>query len=151
SQRNNAQSDVLNSKLVNHARTELSEMLTELGTSEQGLSAVQVLARRGQYGLNQIEQEHAIHWWWHLWLSYNNPFSLLLTLLAAVSFLTKDMQGAAVISVMVVMATLIRFFQEHRSNLAARALKELVSNTISVRRCSDGITTSTGCYDLDDT
>lgn len=98
SQRNNAQSDVLNSKLVNQARAELPELLTQLDSSEQGLSAAQVLTRRGQYGLNQVEQEHAIHWWRHLWLSYSNPFSLLLTLMAAVSFLTKDMQGAAVIS-----------------------------------------------------
>lgn len=151
SQRNNAQSDVLNSKLVNQARAELPELLTELGTSEQGLSAAQVLTRRGQYGLNQIEQEHAIHWWRHLWLSYNNPFSLLLTLLAAVSLFTKDIQGASVISVMVVLATLIRFFQEHRSNLAARALKELVSNTISVRRCSDDVTQPEDYHPLDGT
>lgn len=147
----NAQSDALNSKLVNQARAELPELLKQLDTSEQGLNAAQVLKRREQYGLNQIEEENTIHWWRHLWLSYKNPFSLLLTLLAVVSFLTKDRQGAVVISVMVVMATLIRFFQEHRSSQAAHALKELVSNTISVRRCIDGVVQSEGYHPLNDT
>ena len=39
--------------------------------------------------------------------SYNNPFNLLLTLLAAVSCFTRDTQAAVVIGSMVLLATLI--------------------------------------------
>ncbi len=130
-------SDTLNSRLANQARADLAELLTQLGTSEQGLSAAEVEVLREQYGPNEVEHEGAVRWWRHLWLSYNNPFNLLLTVLAVVSLLTKDLQGAVVITVMVVLATLIRFFQERRSNQAAQALKEQVSNTASVRRRSD--------------
>lgn len=134
--RNSHLSDKLNIRLATQARAALPELLAQLGTSEQGLSDAQVEVLQEQYGPNEVEHESSVRCWRHLWLSYNNPFNLLLTLLALVSVLTKDLQGAVVISVMVVLATMIRFYQERRSNQAAQALKEQVSNTASVRRRS---------------
>lgn len=130
-------SDALNRRLVAQARGELPQLLAQLGTSTQGLSEAEADALREQYGLNEVEHEGPVPWWRHLWLSYNHPFNLLLTLLAAVSHFTRDTQAAVVIGSMVVLATLIRFFQERRSNRAALALKEQVSNTASVRRRID--------------
>ena len=130
-------SDALNRRLVNQARSDLDGLVTQLGSSVQGLSDEEVAVVRAQHGLNEVEHERPVSWWRHLWLSYNNPFNLLLTLLAAVSLITQDTQAAAVISIMVVLATLIRFVQERRSNKAALALKEQVSNTASVRRRTD--------------
>ena len=57
--------------------------------------------KRQQHGLNEVEHERPVRWWRHLWLSYNNPFNLLLTLLAAVSCFTRDTQAAVVIGSMV--------------------------------------------------
>src|SRR5690625_6080845 len=79
--------------------------------------------------INDGEQIRPPAWWRHLWVSYRNPFNLLLTVLAAMSLLTGDVQGALVIAFMVVLATLIHFFQERRSNQAAQALKERVSRS----------------------
>lgn len=132
--RNERPSDTLNRRLLNEASADLDALLAQLGTSAQGLTEAEAEALREQHGLNEVEHETAVRWWRHLWLSYNNPFNLLLTLLALVSVFTKDLQGAVVITVMVVLATLMRFFQERRSNRAADALKEQVSNTASVRR-----------------
>ena len=106
---------------------------------------------RERYGPNEVEHEGFVRWWRHLWLSYNNPFNLLLTLLAVVLVLIKDIQGAVVITVMVVLATLIRFYQERRSNQAAQALKAQVSNTVSVRRRSDKTTEPSAHHLLGDT
>lgn len=127
-------SDSLNQRLLSEARADLPQLLAQLGTSRLGLSETEVEGLREQHGFNEVEHESAVRWWRHLWLSYNNPFNLLLTLLALVSIFTKDLQGAVVISVMVLLATLMRFFQERRSNRAADALKQRVSNTASVRR-----------------
>ena len=127
-------SDTLNQRLLSEARAELPQLLAQLGTTAQGLTEAEAEVLREQYGFNEVEHESAVRWWRHLWLSYNNPFNLLLTLLALVSVFTMDLQGAVVITVMVVLATLMRFFQERRSNRAADALKERVSNTASVRR-----------------
>jgi len=131
-------SDTLNRRLVDQARRELADLLAEMGSSAQGLSDAEVDILRAQHGFNEVEHERPVPWWRHLWLSYNNPFNLLLTLLAAVSCFTKDTQAAVVIGSMVVLATLIRFIQERRSNQAALALKEQVTNTASVRRRADG-------------
>lgn len=123
-----------NRRLVEQARADLDEVLTQLDSSALGLDEAQAEALLQTHGLNEVEHDRPIPWWRHLWLSYNNPFNLLLTALAAVSFFTGDMQGTVVIGVMVVLATLIRFSQERRSNLAAQALRAQVSNTATVRR-----------------
>lgn len=132
--------DRLSHRLVDQARSDLPGLLTQLGTSAQGLSDAEADALRQKHGLNEVEHERPVRWWQHLWLSYNNPFNLLLTLLAAVSYFTHDIQAAVVIASMVLLATLIRFIQERRSNQAALALKEQVSNTASVRRRLDQAT-----------
>lgn len=127
-------SDTLNRRLVDQAGSDLPDLLARLGTSAHGLSDAEAEALREQHGLNEIEHEGPVRWWRHLWLSYNNPFNLLLTLLAIVSYFTRDNEAAVVIASMVLIATLIRFFQERRSSQAARALKEQVTNTASVKR-----------------
>ncbi len=131
-------SAALNRQLVDQAHADLNDLLTQLGTSALGLGEAEVEALRAQHGLNEVEHEGPMRWWHRLWLSYNNPFNLLLTLLAAVSYATNDRQGAVVIGSMVLLATWIRFVQEGRSNEAARALKEQVTNTASVRRRVEG-------------
>ncbi len=130
-------SDTLNRRLVDQARSDLSDVLEQLGTSVHGLSDAEADVLREQYGTNEVEHERPMRWWQHLWVSYNNPFNLLLTLLAVVSYLTHDVQATVVIGTMVLLATLIRFVQERRSNRAAQALKEQVSNTTGVRRRVD--------------
>ena len=47
-----------------------------------------------------------------LWHCYRNPFNLLLTVLAAVSYLSADTKANVVIGAMVALSTLIRFVQE---------------------------------------
>lgn len=127
-------SDDLNRRLVGHARSEMDGLLTQLGASALGLSDAQADALREQHGPNEVEHERPVTWWRHLWLSYNNPFNLLLTLLAAVSYFTDDTHAAIVIGCMVLLATVIRFIQERRSGKAALALRKQVGNTASVRR-----------------
>ena len=142
-------SDSLNHRLAEQAHNDLPSLLAQLSTSTQGLSDAEANALREQHGLNEVEHERPVKWWRHLWLSYNNPFNLLLTVLAAVSYFTNDAQAAIVITSMVVLATLIRFVQERRSNQAALALKEQVSNTASVRRRANAVTADTADLPLD--
>ncbi|HUW25742.1 MAG TPA: magnesium-translocating P-type ATPase [Gallionella sp.] len=134
----------LNRRLVDQARSDLPGVLEQLGTSVHGLSDMEADALREQHGLNEVEHERPMRWWQHLWVSYNNPFNLLLTLLAVVSYLTHDIQATVVIVSMVLLATLMRFVQERRSNRAAQALKEQVSNTTGVRRRVDRGTDAAG-------
>lgn len=120
--------------LIVAARSKQEELLSSLESHLDGLTETHAEQIRDQVGLNEIEHEKALPWWVHLWHCYRNPFNLLLTLLAAISYFTEDMKAAIVISSMVLLSTLIRFWQEGKSNKAADQLKEIVSNTATVVR-----------------
>ncbi|MBS0506773.1 MAG: magnesium-translocating P-type ATPase, partial [Proteobacteria bacterium] len=116
------------------ARSDGAALLSQLGSSDAGLTEAQADTVRARVGPNEVEHEKPLPWWLHLWHSFRNPFNLLLTLLAIISVLTHDGKGALVISSMVLLSTLLRFWQERKSNQAADALKALVSNTATVLR-----------------
>ena len=120
--------------LVAAANGSAVQLLSVLGSHSAGLTNQEADALRVQYGLNEVEHEQPLPWWVHLWHCYKNPFNLLLTLLAVISWLTEDMKAATVIFSMVVLSTLLRFWQEAKSNKAADALKAMVSNTATVLR-----------------
>ena len=123
--------------LIRGASSDAQHLLDQLGSHRDGLTCSAALSLRLQHGLNQVEHEQPLPWWVHVWHCYKNPFNLLLTLLAVISWLTEDIKAATVIFSMVVLSTLLRFWQEARSNQAADALKALVSNTATVMRRAD--------------
>lgn len=124
----------LNNTLTSASYSDADRLLADLDTHLDGLSGTQAEFIRARVGTNEVEHEKPLPAWKHLWYCYKNPFSLLLTALAAISYFTEDIKAATVISAMVVLATLTRFIQENRSNNAADKLKEMVSNTATVLR-----------------
>ncbi len=116
------------------AARDADALLRDLGSCRLGLTEEQAEAVRERAGVNEVAYETPLPWWEHLWLSYRNPFNLLLTVLAAVSFLTGDHEGVLIIAGMVLFSTLLRFQQEAKANRAADALKAMVSNTATVLR-----------------
>lgn len=120
--------------LVVAANSDPDELLKELETHHDGLSETEAEYTRGRVGLNEIAQEKPPSWRVHLWYCYKNPFNLLLSVLAIMSYYTDDVTGSIVISTMVFISTLLRFVQETRSNKAADKLREMVSNTATVMR-----------------
>ena len=120
--------------LVAASGGEADALLKTLDSHADGLTEAQADAIRDRVGPNEIDHEKPLPWWWHLWHCYKNPFNLLLTFLAVVSYVTEDMKATVVIASMVVLSTLIRFWQEAKSNKAADKLKEMVGNTATVIR-----------------
>ena len=120
--------------LLQVARDNVPAALARLESHEDGLSMAEATERRARFGPNEVDHEKPLPWWRHLWQCYRNPFNLLLTVLAAVSYLTEDAKATVVIGTMVLLSTLIRFVQEGRSNRAAERLKALVGNTATVIR-----------------
>ena len=108
--------------------------LARFDSHADGLSAREAGARLARQGPNEVEHEQPPPWWLNLWHCYANPFNLLLSVLAAVSWLGSDGRAATVIGVMVGLSTLVRFVQEGRSHRAAESLKTLVSNSATVLR-----------------
>ena len=109
-------------------------LLDALGTSSEGLTEPDAAARLDVHGLNEVAHEKPPRWYIQLPLAFKNPFIVLLTLLAIVSWATGDITGTIIISVMVLISGLLRFAQEFRSSQAAQKLKAMVSTTATVSR-----------------
>lgn len=121
-------------ELTAAAQSTPEALLERLGSHANGLSESQVELIRQSVGVNEVEHEKPLPWWKHLWLAYRTPFSLLLTVLALISYVTEDLKATIVISAMVVLATIIRFWQETKSTKAAEKLKAMVRTTATVLR-----------------
>eukprot|EP01035_Chromulina_nebulosa_P038890 gene38890-52530_t len=116
------------------ASDDVPAAIVRMSSHEDGLTAAEAENRRARFGPNEVGHEKPLPWWMHLWHCYKNPFNVLLTVLALISYLTEDHEATVVILAMVVLSTLLRFVQEGRSNRAAERLKSLVSNTATVLR-----------------
>lgn len=124
----------LSNQLKRAAQLSDAEVYKAYSSHKTGLTELEAARQREHYGLNELHQEKPLTWWQHLWYCFKNPFNILLTILAIVAALTHDVEGTMIISVMVVLSTLLRFWQESKSNKAADALKSMVSNSASVYR-----------------
>ena len=103
-----------------------------------GLTQAEARKRLARIGPNEVEHEKPLPAWLHLWLCYKNPFNLLLSALALLSFLSEDAKATVVIGCMVGLSTVIRFVQEGRSHRAAESLKAMVGNRATVIRRTAG-------------
>lgn len=120
--------------LIDSSLADSNALYRRFSSAPEGLTDAQAASIRQAVGFNEVDHEKPLPWWVHLWYCYKNPFNLLLTLLAGVSYVTDDLKATVVISVMVVLSTLLRFWQEAKSNRAADALKAMVSTTATVIR-----------------
>jgi P-type Mg2+ transporter len=108
--------------------------LARLHSRAEGLQPREAAVRLARQGPNLVEHEPPLPAWRQLWHCYRDPFNLLLSALAVVSYLTEDAKATLVIGAMVLLSTGIRFAQERRSHHATEALRALVCNTASVLR-----------------
>src|SRR5579863_4088662 len=131
---NNAQNGFdagASTKLKNAAGTEKEFLIRMFDTSESGLNDDEVTIRQQKFGLNEIAHEKAPAWYAQLFQAFLNPFIGILIALAIVSLITdvllaapgdRDYKTVIVVSVMVLLSSLLRFWQEFRSNKAAEQL-----------------------------
>jgi Mg2+-importing ATPase len=117
-----------------------------LETTPSGLTAEEVQQRQEQYGLNEIEHEKAPSWYVQLMHAFFTPFNAVLSTVALVSLLTdvilvkpehQEYDTLIIISSMILLSSLIRFWQEFRSNKAAEKLKGMITTTATVLRMGE--------------
>src|SRR5206468_12696953 len=121
-------------RLVDAANAEPEELLTQLGTTHEGLDPQTVAQRLNAFGPNLVARERQQNLVQELIGRAKNPLNFLLLFLAAVSYFAGDTRAAAVIAVMVVLSVSLAFLQEHRSNNAAARLRAMVRTTASALR-----------------
>ena len=98
------------------------------------------------HGPNEIDIEKAPKWFVQLFNAFITPFNGVLFLVALVSLFTdvwlvnpqeREFKTMIMVSAMILMSSIIRFWQEFRSNAAAAKLKSLISTTATVLRKGD--------------
>ena len=134
--------DVDIDKIYGHlCKTPKEEFISEFKIKEEGLSDDEVAKKIHTYGYNEVTQSKPKKWYHYLLRSLITPFNSILLGIALVLcytdvYLAEDPNYANIIVILVLVAisTFLDFFSEYRSNLAAEALKELVSTTATVIR-----------------
>ena len=133
--------------LAEYSRMEKYILLSRLKTREQGLDFVDVEMLSEQCPSNEITHEKPKPWYAQLAGAFVNPFTLVLLVIAAISFLTsyvlakpgeKSLSAVIVIVVLVLISGAMRFFQEFRSGKEAEGLRSLVKTTATVIRRENG-------------
>jgi P-type Mg2+ transporter len=130
-------------KLQNAAHADRSTLFFMLDSEETGLKEAQVEEKRQNSGPNEVAHEKAPAWYIQLLQAFINPFIGILIVIAIVSLITdvflaapgdRDYKTLIVVSIMVMLSSLLRFWQEFRSNQAAEKLKSMVRTTATVLR-----------------
>jgi Mg2+-importing ATPase len=119
------------------------EGLARLDANRSGLTAEQVEARLEQYGPNAVTHEKPPTWYRQLFHAFLTPFNGVLFAVSVVSLFSdvifaapedRSFRTIIVLITMVLLSTLLRFWQEFRSNKAAEELKAMVTSTAAVLR-----------------
>ena len=134
-------------KLQNVSRADQDYYFAMLDSGENGLSAAQSKERLSRFGLNEVQHEQAPAWIRQLFQAFINPFIGILLVIATISYVLdvwlaepgeKDYKTVVMVGIMVLVSSLLRFFQEYRSNAAAEKLKSMVKTTATVIRKTTG-------------
>jgi Mg2+-importing ATPase len=111
----------------------LEEVLTRLASGRDGLSRAEAARRLGRDGPNLL-RVHQVTARAVLLQQVRNPLLILLVGAAAVSGLTGDPAGAAIIAVIVVLSVVLGFVNEYRAANAIAAMHGRIRHEVVVRR-----------------
>jgi Mg2+-importing ATPase len=129
------------------AQKEPVDLYTLLESGSAGLPDEVVLAKREKYGVNEVLHEKPPAWYIQFAQSFITPFNGVLFFIAGISLVMdvylanpgdRDYKTATVVLVMVLFSSLLRFWQEFRSNKAAEQLKNMIKTTATVLRRDSG-------------
>jgi P-type Mg2+ transporter len=134
---------IFSSRLAELCESAPEETLQRIQTTRTGLSEDQVTKRQEQYGRNEVTHEKPPTWYQQLFHAFLTPFNGVLFAVSVVSLFSdvifaapedRSFKTIIVLCSMVLLSTLLRFWQEFRSNKAAEELKAMVSSTTAVLR-----------------
>lgn len=118
-----------------------NEFIKKYNTNLNGLSSVKAQENIHTYGLNEVKQAKPKKWYNYFLESLFSPFNSILLGITFVLFYTDVLlpetpsyANIIVIIVLVLISSILEFFEEYRSNKAAEKLKELVATKSTVIR-----------------
>jgi Mg2+-importing ATPase len=111
-----------------------ADVLTELGSTPEGLSADEARARLQRMGPNALAPRRRATALTAFLRQFRSPLVLILLFAAAVSAIAADWTDAAIVIVIVVASATLTFYQEHTAGNAVDALRARVTIKATVLR-----------------
>ena len=136
-------STLLNSRMKKYAYCDAQEIYQDIPTTTDGLPLEQVEVMRELYGENQLAGRKSDTLWYRFRRAFVNPFTIILIVLAIVSFITdvllpadfsENMTTVVIICVMILISGTIRLVQELRAKNASDQLERLIHANVTVKR-----------------
>lgn len=110
------------------------DLFARLATSPAGLGAEEAARRLARHGRNVVAESPRRHLAARVLRRLAEPLVAILLVAAALSGLTGDWPGFAIIAAVVAVSVALDVAQEHRAEAAAAALRESVAVRATVRR-----------------
>ena len=136
-------STLLNSRMKKYAYRDAQEIYQDIPTTPNGLPLGQIEAMRDKYGENRLTGRRNDTLWYRLRRAFINPFTMILFVLAVISFITdvllvsnfsRNITTVVIICVMILISGAIRLMQELRAKNASDRLERLIHANVTVKR-----------------
>ncbi|WP_406614998.1 magnesium-translocating P-type ATPase [Mycoplasmopsis hyopharyngis] len=138
----------ITNRLINASNSSNEELFSLYESSIDGITSEEIVEKNQEkYGKNKLSKKSKNNVFRRLINSFFNPFSIILIVLALVSFTLdviwplatkryKDVEPMTVIIIMsmVIISGIIHFVQETKSNSSAEKLVKMIETTTRVRR-----------------
>ncbi len=109
------------------------EVLKKLKSTTQGLSAQEVKSRLEKYGKNVLKEEK-INYLQIFIRQIKNPIIYILFFAAMISLFLGDIKDFSVILLVIIVNTVIGFWQEMRAEISTQALRKMTETQVTVIR-----------------
>jgi len=121
-------------RLLRSAGRTGDNLLIQYDNSLAGYDEDDVQEMREEHGVNIITRPSEDTLFKRITGAFINPFTVVLFVLAVIAFFTEDYAAVIIVISMVLISGFLRFFQELRSDGAAKRLSEMVETTASAAR-----------------
>ena len=134
---------IAHGRVLNYAYTDIDTLFRDFHISGQGYSDEQLEESRIQYGKNSLSGRASDTVLYRLGRTFLNPFTIILFVLACISFLTdvvlasnfsRNVTTVVIILCMLLISGAVRFAQELRAKRVADHLTGMIASTVLVRR-----------------
>lgn len=130
-------------RVLDYAYMDVDALFRDFHISDQGYSDEQAEESRIRYGNNRLSGRASDTVLYRLRRAFFNPFTIILFVLACISFLTdvvlasnfsRNMTTVVIILCMLLISGAVRFTQELRAKRVADRLTGMIASTVLVRR-----------------
>ena len=111
-----------------------SELLEKLNSSHEGLTEKEAETRLQQYGPNLLKKQKSSGAFVLFFSQFKSPIILILLFAASISLFLLDSTDAVIIFVIIILSSLLGFWQEHQASNSVKRLLAMIRITVTILR-----------------